>query len=246
MLTLIDTRTDEIRTTLGRVFTEPQAVVLTQVIQDSYRDLVKTSDFNELKAVVREISDDLKEIASIQVEIKQELKELAESQKNSEVRMAKLETSMSELAVEMRLLAKGLNETRSELGGLSRGMAYALENEAYRLLPAFLKDKYGIDLTYRLVRTDIGGEEINIFGQGMRNGQPILLVGETKMQMDERRKDRPGQKEIFRQLTDKVKAVATARPGTEIVPLLITHYARPGVLQRAKDEGIIIVQSFEW
>ncbi len=206
------------RTRLNRVFSEPQAGVLTEVIQGAYIDLVKSSDFNELKAIVKEIAEVQKEIVEVQ----------------------------KKTAEEIQLLVKGLSETRSELGGLSRSTAYALENEAYRLLPAFLKDKYGIEITNRLVRTEVGGEEINIFSQGQRNGQPILLVGETKLQMDERRKDKKGQKEIFKQLTDKIEAVKVVHPGVEIVPLLITHYARPGVLQRAKDEGIIIVQSFEW
>ena len=31
-----------------------------------------------------------------------------------------------------------------------------------------------------------------------------------------------------------------------IVPLIVTHYARPRVLEKAEEEGIIIVQSFEW
>jgi len=32
----------------------------------------------------------------------------------------------------------------------------------------------------------------------------------------------------------------------EIVPVVITHYARPQALERADEEGIIVVQSFEW
>jgi hypothetical protein len=30
------------------------------------------------------------------------------------------------------------------------------------------------------------------------------------------------------------------------IPLLITHFARPRVLETARERGIIVVQSFEW
>ena len=35
-------------------------------------------------------------------------------------------------------------------------------------------------------------------------------------------------------------------PGYRVVPLLVTHYARPAVLQQAESRGVIVVQSFEW
>jgi len=74
----------------------------------------------------------------------------------------------------------------------------------------------------------------------------VLLVGETKSRLDERRPGRKGQKEVFEQLQNKVDIVAAANPGQEIVPLLITHYARPAIIERARADGIIVVQSFEW
>ncbi|MEM7531605.1 MAG: hypothetical protein AAF639_05490, partial [Chloroflexota bacterium] len=40
---------------------------------------------------------------------------------------------------------------RSELGGLSKSLGYALENEAYRVLPAFLEKEYGITVTERFI-----------------------------------------------------------------------------------------------
>ena len=53
---------------------------------------------------------------------------------------------------EIRLLAKGLKETRGELGGLSRTVSYGFENDAYRMLPAFLKKNYGIAIKEKLKR----------------------------------------------------------------------------------------------
>ena len=78
-----------------------------------------------------------------------------------------------------------------EVGGLSRSISYALENEAYRQLPAYLEANYGIVLDKRLVRTEIEGEEVDLFALSQRNGTPIVLVGEAKLQLERRRSIRP-------------------------------------------------------
>ncbi len=31
-----------------------------------------------------------------------------------------------------------------------------------------------------------------------------------------------------------------------IVPLIIAHYAVPQILENAREQGVIVVQSFEW
>ena len=74
------------------------------------------------------------------------MQELAEAQKRTEI--------------EIQKLSKGLDETRGEVGGLSKSMSYAFENEAYRSLPAVLKEKYGIEVKERIIRAEIDGGEI--------------------------------------------------------------------------------------
>jgi len=160
--------------------------------------------------------------------------------------MKETQQAMKETQHEVRTLARELQNTRGEVGGLSHSIGYALENEAYRMLPAFLKGKYHLRLTERFVRTTVGGEEINLFARGRRNGKEVLLVGETKSRLDERRAPRAEEKDVFQQLADKVQAVQAAHPKARIVPLIVTHYARPKMLEQAQAQGIIVVQSFEW
>ncbi|MCS6849026.1 MAG: hypothetical protein RMN52_15080 [Anaerolineae bacterium] len=230
-------------------FSAEQASVLAQVITDAYQDLVKTSDFNELKAIVRELAEAQKRTEQRVDTLAMRMEELAEAQKRTEQRVDTLAMRMEELAEaqkqtadEIRILARGLNDTRTELGGLSRSFGYALENEAYHMLPAFLADKYGLSVSERLIRTEIGGEEINLFGRAKRDGQEVLIVGEAKLQLANPQRE----EETLAQLADKVAVVRKAMPQIEVVPLLITHYARPAFLARAKAQGIIVAQSYEW
>ena len=206
----------EIKERLEKVFDKAQASVLIEVIVDAYGELVKAGDFNELKAIV---------------------KELAEAQRRTEIKVA-------ELAEDIRILVRGLGETRSEVGGLSRSVSYALENEAYRGLPKVLKRSYGIELKDRLIRAEIGGKEINIFGRAKRDGRDVLVVGEAKLRLDERRKK--GERDVFEELEEKGRAVREEYGEEEIVSVLITHYATKGFMREAKERNIIVIQSFEW
>jgi phosphoenolpyruvate-protein kinase (PTS system EI component) len=191
---------------------------------------VRREDFSELKGIIKELGIKIGELAEAQKRTEIKVEELAEVQKRTEIEIAKL--------------TKGLAETRGELGGLSKSMGYAFENEAFRMLPGILKEKYDIELQEKLIREEIREKEINIFGKGRRNGRGILIVGESKLRLDERREKKI--KDVFTELEDKVKAVKEEYGDVEIVKILITHYATKGFMRKAKEKGIIVVQSFEW
>ncbi len=248
---------------------EPNAAKkITEILGTIYEELKNTvtkEDFRELKAVVLELAEAQKkteqrveelaeaqkkteqrveELAEAQKKTEQRVEELAEAQKKTEQRVEELAEAQKKTEAEVAKLARGLHETRGELGGLSRSMSYAFENEAFRKLPDFLKQNYGIEIKQKLIREEIGGKEINIFGIARKNGKEVFVVGESKLRLDER-KDRKI-KEVFEELENKVRAVKQEYGSREVVKILITHYATKGFLNRAKEEGIIVIQSFEW
>ena len=192
-------------------------VELEQIIDHWIKDVhVTKEDFSELKAIV-------KDIAAIQKRTETKLEELVDAQKRTEIALARL--------------TLGLDATRTELGGLSRSVSYSLENEAYRQLPRYLLETHGITITDRMVRFELEGEEINIFAKGSRNGKELFIVGESELKLSSVGK--------LRQLEKKVSLVKKRYEG-ECIPLMITHFVRPQVLDAANKKGIIIVQSFEW
>jgi len=218
---------------LGRVFEKQQAAVLAKVVADAaeagMRELVKIKDFSELKEIVRSLGVTVGELAEAQKRTEQRVEELAEAQKE-------LAEAQKRTEIEIRKLAGELRDTKTEVGGLAKSMAYALENEAYRALPAFLKE-HGITITERFIRTEIG-EEINFFAKGKKEGREVILVGETELKATGPRK--------LAQLARKAAVVQESFPGKEVIPMLVTHYVRPAVLERAKEKGVLVIQSFEW
>lgn len=126
---------------LRSAFTPGQASVLTDVVWQAYNELVKASDLAELKDVVQEL-------AEAQRRTDEKMGDLAEAQRRTDGRMDYLAHSMQELAQAMK-------ETRREFGGVTASVSYALENEAYRLAPRVLAERYGVTLEEKLVRTTI-------------------------------------------------------------------------------------------
>ncbi len=162
---------------------------------------------------------------------------LTEAQERTEKRLDELAAAQIALQETVERLGFGLGAVRDQVGGLSRTMAYALENEAYRHLPNFLKERYNIDLLERLVRTEIAGREVNFFGRVRKDGQDGHLVGESVLRLDDRAK--------LAQLQATVDAMEEALGGP-VIPVIVTHFAKKEVLEKAQQRGILVIQSFEW
>jgi chromosome segregation ATPase len=215
----------------------------------------QSNTMSELSKTVSELSKTMAELAEAQKRTDQRVAELAEAQKRTDQRLAELaeaqkrtEQKVAELAEaqrrteeEVRTLAQELKRTRQDLGGLSLSFSYALENEAYRMLPQVLK-KYGLELEDKLIRKEIAGEEINFFATAKRNGKTVYIVGETKLRLDDTKK----RDDVFKQLEKKISAVKKVYGDVQIFPLIVTHFAKASMLKKAKERGIIVVQSYEW
>jgi uncharacterized protein YukE len=143
---------------------------------------VTKEDFSELKGLVGELAQAQKELAQAQKRTEQAVETLTRG-------IDELRQEMTEGRQEMTGMRQEMTGVRQEVGGLSRSVGYALENEAYRALPAFLARAHGLQVTERFVRTEIEGEEINFLAQATRaDGTPVLIVGESKARLDERRR----------------------------------------------------------
>ena len=235
-----------------------------EIVDERIREAhVTREDFSELKSIVKELAEAQKrtelkveelaeaqkrtelrveELAEAQKRTELRLEELAEAQKKTEERLEELAEAQKKTEEEVRKLAEGLNRTREELGGLSRSVSYGFENEAYRMLPGILAAKYGIEVEEKIIRAEIGGKEVNFFGKARKKGKEVYIVGEVKIRLDDTKK----RDDAFEELEEKVESVRNEYGDVEVVRLLVTHFATKGVLNKAEEKGIIVVQSYEW
>ena len=198
---------------------------------------VKREDFLELKVVVQELAQGQRDLVTAQSRTEKRLEELAQAQGLTEKRLEELAEAQKQAQWEIAKLAQGLGRTREEVGGLSRSVAYALENEAYRNLPRFLKERHGLEIEERMIRTEMQGEEINLFGKARKDGREVILLGESMLRLDDMSK--------LRSVKRKLKLIQDCY-AKEVVPIVVTHFAKEKILRRAQEAGFIVVQSFEW
>jgi len=205
---------------------------------------VTKEDFSELKSIVKDLATEQKQLSAT-------VKDLAEAQKRTEIKVEELAATVKDLVISQKemqnaiaKLAVGLSETRAEVGGLSRSMSYAFENETYRFLPKLLQEKYGLKVQEKIIRAEIGGREVNLFCRAERNGSQLLIVGESKLRLDENRLLK--KQDVFLELEEKVDAVRSEYGETEIVKVLVTHFATKSFINKAEERGVIVVQSHEW
>ena len=191
----------------------------------------------ELATAQQRTEQRMEELATAQQRTEQRMEELATAQQRTEQRMEELAAAQQETTREVATLSRAMKDTRTQVGGLAHSMAYALENEAYRKLPQYLRTHYQIEVVESFVRTEIGGEEVNFFAKARQHDADVVIVGESVLKLDD-----PGK---LKQLHKQVAAVQEVYQ-LPVLPLIVTHYARPKLLAKIEREGILVVQSFHW
>jgi hypothetical protein len=209
----------EMKARLTQVFNEPQATVLTDVIHSSYRDLVHSDDFNELKEIVRDL-------AAAQQRTELRVEELAAAQQRTENVVERLDRSMQKLS--------------RQVGGLSDRLGGDLEDVAYIVVHDVLGRELGwrVQPLSRSTQKWNGAEqEIDLFGQVQDPARPdlsIWIVGEVKFNLT--------MKEVER-FTRKVAKARRYLAG-EVFPVCFCYRARPEVQQAVQAAGMRLVFSY--
>ena len=108
------------------VFDSRQAFVLAEAITDAYTDLVKTSDFNELKAIVKDLAEAqqrtelrVERLAVAQEKTEQRLDRLAAAQEKTEQRLDRLAAAQEKTEQRLDRLAAAQEKTEQRLDRLA-------------------------------------------------------------------------------------------------------------------------------
>ena len=214
-----------IKERIAKAFDPPQASVLNEVI-DLHNELVKVSDFSELKSIV-------KDLAQAQERTEERVEELAHAQRRTEERVG-------ELAQAQRRTEVALQQLSRQVGGLSETVGGDIEDIAYIVLHDVLQREFGWQVGVLERQWQTWGkepEEVNILGQARdpsRPDQTIYIVGEAKHNLTA--------KEVNR-FIGQLKRAGDHLEG-EIFPVCFCYRARPEVQQKVKDAGIRLVFSY--
>jgi hypothetical protein len=143
----------ELNKRFDRAFDKKQAKVLAEVFFGAYSDLVKASDFNELKTIV---------------------KDLAEAQKRTEIELRELVGEHRKTRTQLRGLSMTIGYTLEDKA--FKALPALLKKDYGLIVKEKLKRKFVTDNKGQPV-------EVNIIGQADQNGQTSVIVGEAKSQL---------------------------------------------------------------
>ncbi|MGQ9555688.1 MAG: hypothetical protein ACUVWR_16435, partial [Anaerolineae bacterium] len=189
-------------------------------------------------------------LAEAQARTDESVRRLAEAQARTDERLGRLEIAVGKLAEaqartdeSVRRLAEAQERTDRSLGrlevavgGLANAFGFRLEEFVAALLPPYLEKHYGIRTTSLERRYfDLGGgcfEEVDLAGEGQRNGETLLLLVECRSTI--------GGSEV-RRLAEKLSAVSSALTPMTTVSVVVAMNVHPTAVQAAEETGIIVV-----
>ncbi|MGB9860208.1 MAG: hypothetical protein ACPLQP_09775, partial [Moorellaceae bacterium] len=202
----------------------------------------------ELAEAQKRTEQRVEELAEAQKETRKEvsrldraLAELAEAQKRTEQRVEELAEAQKRTEEELRKLIGEHNETRKQLGGLAMTVGYRLEDAAFKALPGLLQQDYGLVVKGRLKRKFVQDNqgraiEVNIIGEGERDGQSYTIVGESKSQLSKRDVD-----DFIRKKLQRLEGVFP-----RVFPVLVTYMiSQPEVEEYVREKGIALYYSYD-
>ncbi len=211
---------------------EPQLRgVLFAILEDIERqreETVTKNEFNDLKEIVRDLAEAQKRTQMELNDLKVVVSELVEAQRQTEKAIKELVEAQKRTGMEH-------TKTREQLGGLSMTVGYVLENEAYKSLPALLKQEFGLEVQGKLARNFVKDNrgrqiEVNIIGEAARNGEKFVIIGESKAQLSKNKIA-----EFFNKKLNRLQGAFAA----ELFPILVTHMkSEPDVDEFALKQGI--------
>jgi len=234
---------------LGAAFDKKQAKLLAEVVVEAYSELVKTSDFNELKSIVKELANAqqrteqrVEELTAAQQRTEQRVEELTAAQQRTEQRVEELTTAQQHTETKLQQLIDEHKDTRKQLGGLATTVGYRLEDLAYKGLPPLLERDFGLIVQGKLKRTYITDNqsqelEVNITGQGIIDGKTVTIIGESKSQLSKNHVD-----SFIRKRLQRFEGVVQG-----VFPVLVTYMVSSSDVQEyAKKQGVAVYYSYDF
>ncbi len=212
--------------------------LIVKVVEEKIKDLrVQREEFESLTKAISKL-------AEAQGKTEERVGELAEAQKKTEERVRELAKRVEELAEaqkkteeRVRELAEAIDALRVEVGRLSEVVGFGLEDVARVMLPGWLYRHLGIEveLERRFVEVDGMGVEVNLYGEGVREGRRVIVVGECKSRIY------GGDVESFYR---RVYRPIAERTKVEVVGVLFGYLIHPTAQQAARKLGLYTVASY--
>ena len=151
---------------------------------------------------------------------------------------ASLEKRVEELAVSVLKLTDAVQNLAREVGRLSEIVGFGLEDVARVVVPGWLHRHEGVeveDLVRRFFTVEGEEVEINLYGEGLREGRRVYILGEAK--------SRIYGDDVWRFYSAASKVAKLLKDG-DVYMLMFGFYVHPTAEKAAEKLGVRLIASY--
>jgi predicted nuclease with TOPRIM domain len=205
-------------------------------VQD-LQDLIRVLEQHpEWKSLLRAslLGDELLALPAVVGRLEEAVARLAEAQARTEQRVEELAEAQKRLAEAQRRTEQAVERLAQQVGRLSDVVGFTLEELARELAPAYLAERYGIrvsSLERQFFTLDGEEVEIDFYGEGTRDGERVVVIGEVRSRIYGR---------DVESLARKAKALAPQVSGTPI-PAMFGFVIHPSAREVASRTGALVI-----
>ncbi len=196
-----------------------------------------SGEVSKLAEAQRRAEDRLSKVEDRLGKAEDRLGKAEDSLGKAEDRLGRLEEAVITLAEAQRRTEESLRALSIEVGKLSDTIGFGLEDIAKVVLPGWLYRNEGINLDSIERRFfKVNGEEIevNLYGEGLKDGKKITLLGEAKSRIYKDDVKR------FHERIDKLIGIFRE----EIYLLMFAYLIHPSAEAESKVRGIKLIASY--
>ncbi len=245
VVAIVEERVKEIRVT------REDFNALTGAVQELAQAQARTEQrVEELAQAQARTEQRVEELAQAQARTEERVEELAQAQARTEQRVGGLERAMQELAQaqarteqQIEKLVEAQQNLAQQVGRLSDTIGFGLEDIAKVVLPGYLQRHFGIvlegplgeELSRHFFHVDGVDVEINLYGEGERDGQRVVVLGEAKSRI---------YKSDVEKFTHNLAVIEHVLKG-KVVRVMFGYFLHPSAQAAAKEQDILLVASYQ-
>ncbi len=239
----------EWREELRRLLLTEELLALPQVVQDLAREvrrlaeLQAATDQRVAQLVEAQAATDQRVAQLVEAQaatdqrlarVEEAVAHLTRAQTRTEERLGTLEEAVTQLTRAQTRTEDALARLAQQVGQLSDAVGFTLEQLARELAPPYLAERYGIrvaSLERRFFTVDGEEIEVDLFGEGTRDAERVVVLGEVRSRIYGR---------DVEALARRIRRLAPQLPGTP-VGTLFAFVVHPSAREAADRTGILVI-----
>ena len=206
---------------------------------------VTRENFNELRDAMEKLAKTQAKTEERVGRLEDAVEKLTKAQAKTEERVGRLEDAVEKLAkaqakTEERLstLTAAFEGLKTEVKSLSDTVGLGLEDLGSAVLPSYIERTYGISaITFsrKFITIDGKGIEINLYAEGKRDGETIILLGEAKNRIRKA------------EVSKYIKRITALKDYFDkpLFLFMFGYWIHPSAEELAKDNGIELIVTYK-